>query len=452
MRQRIAVVRALAKRVLHEFQHIPAVAVELPNAQTALSLRHLPWVDYVQPNLRHLTPDVIEQSSSSCNPIGSQVMPSSVEHVRANQVWNQVTGNYGVLLVLDDGVDISQGFPTGHQDLIWNTAHGWSGQTEPIQEGDHGTPVFSVAAARNNDIGMVGSAPAANVHLGDIYPEGINLRWESAAAQIIDLTVADTKVITISSSSKETDETPPSSFTALYDAIRNAYYNRGMIVVASTGNQGSPDIYAYPARWDEVVGVGGTNYIDGYMYNNYAPGNVEVAAPATGVLAICKGAGSQGAHEGTSFSTPLVAGAFMLLREQFPTWSVGDLRARMRNSAVPMANAQQSGSGRIDVLSALNYVSVNISGPESITVEGSYSWQANVSGGSGSYTYRWELYEPSTGNYYSDVSSSSLYSRYVTLGSASFNLYVTVTSGTQTATSSIAVTVAACTDPAGCPM
>jgi hypothetical protein len=44
----------------------------------------------------------------------------------------------------------------------------------------------------------------------------------------------------------------------------------------------------------------------------------------------------------------------------------------------------------------LNPLSVTISGPTSITSVGEYEWTANVSGGSGTYSYTWYVLDTST--------------------------------------------------------
>lgn len=395
---RINAVRLMAREVIYEFRNIPAIAVQLPNANVALQLRRLPWVDYVQPNTRDMTPDQAEGGSAVCSALQTtqQVLSWNVARVRVNQAWSQATGTNGILLVLDDGIDIQDGFPHSYQEIVWTGAIGFSGQSSGPDDGSHGTLVLSVAAARNNSIGIVGVAHGAEAWYGDILPDGINLTWQSAAAQIIDAADSRTKVITISYSSKQSSLPP--GFTALLDAIRNAYYQRGMIVVASTGNQSSSTIQSYPARWPEVIGVGGSGYNDEYVYNNYAEGNVEIAAPAVHNGVICKGGSTQGAASGTSFAAPMVAGAVMLLRQKYPTMSNDWVRARLQNTAVRMASSLQSGAGRLDVLAAVGTpppppplppFTAWISGPAEISPSAICSWVASANYGTEPYTYQW---------------------------------------------------------------
>lgn len=354
-------VEGMAKRVLHRFETIPAITVELPNAQLAVQLRGLPWVDYVAEATQLLTPDAanVECIDVYGNPpprgtaSSPQTITWNITRVRADQAWSIATGispTNDELSVLDDGADEQQAnLPLGPE-LGGAVVYAWYvGKTS--YDGTHGTPVLGAASARNNSVGVVGVAPGTTTRVLKIYDPS-DTRWDYWTAFAIDGNAAYSDVMSISYSTKQTSSSAPASFTAMYDAIKNAYYQQGVVFTASTGNQHRSDLYAYPARYPEVVGVGGSGYSDEWVYNNYAPGNVEISAPAVDVGTVCKG-GQTGVADGTSFATPMVAGGFMLLRQRFPSESPGQLRTRMQNTAVPMASSQKSGAGRMDVYAAL---------------------------------------------------------------------------------------------------
>lgn len=357
--QRLAELKPYAKRVVLEFEHIPAVAVELPNAAVALQLRKLPWVDYVAFNTNTMTGDMVSCFDVNGNPPAPavpdqpQTIPWNITRVRASDSWSLATGSGAsrAFVILDDGADEGGGpNAMGGPDLSWGVYAWYVPQTS--NDGVHGTPALSAGTARNNSVGTVGVAPGARARVDKIVDYYNGGAWETWAAYAVQNSDAYANVITISYSTKQTSSTPPASQAGLYDAIKYAYYQEGVIITASTGNQSRSDYYAYPAQYAEVVGVGGSGYSDEWIYNNYAPGNVEISAPAVDDGAVCKG-GATGYASGTSFATPMVAGAVMLLRERFPYISNDSLRARLRNTAVPMANTQQSGAGRMDVYRAL---------------------------------------------------------------------------------------------------
>jgi hypothetical protein len=340
-------IELLAEQVIRRFEGIPAIAVKLPNAQIALQLRKLLWVDYVAPGGSGLvTPDIATSSSSvvSCYydygsappPQSPQAVPWNIQRIRADQAWGVAGRGEGSIAVLDDGMDEGPN-NLSPVELPWDFKRYYA-PTSTVN-GQHGTPVAGAAFGHDNDVGTVGAAPRAT---GRIYkvsdPNDQNVEVYSAWA--IDDARIYSKVITISLSTKQTSSDPPSAQVGLYDMIRNAYYQNGVLITASTGNESRADYYAYPARYSEVIGVGGAGYNDEYVLNNYAPGNVEVAAPAIDVSTVCKGGGI-GVETGTSYATPLVAGALMVLRGKYPSESNSQIRERLRSTAIPMGDSQK---------------------------------------------------------------------------------------------------------------
>jgi thermitase len=87
---------------------------------------------------------------------------------------------------------------------------------------------------------------------------------------------------------------------------------RGVILVGSAGNDGKATL-AYPAAYDNVIGVASTTNDDQRSsFSNYGSNLVTLAAPGEGVITPFPGGGFAAAT-GTSFSTPIVSGAAALL-------------------------------------------------------------------------------------------------------------------------------------------
>ncbi len=444
--QRLLAVERLAEHVIRRFEGIPAIGVKLPNAQIALQLRRLPWVDYVAPGGSGLvTPDIATSSSStvSCyNNYGSapppqspQALPWNIQRIRANQAWTVAGRGEGNITVLDDGMDEGPN-NLSPVELPWNFKRYYA-PTSAVN-GQHGTPVAGAAFAHDNNLGTVGTAPRATGRIYKVYDPN-DQNWELYSAWAIDHARAYSKVITISYSTKQTSSSPPSAQVGLYDAIRNAYYQSGVLFTASTGNQSRADFYAYPARYSEVIGVGGAGYNDEYVLNNYAPGNVEVAAPALDISTVCKGGGI-GVETGTSFATPLVAGALMVLRGKYPNESNGQLRDRLRSTAISMGNSQKSGAGRIDLLGAVNLVRVHIDGETYVRSPGIYRYEAFPSGGNGSYTYQWAIRYPDIGGGWGNLGTSKTQDLNIAEGDGDIELRVTATSAGTAAQSTLYIT------------
>lgn len=94
--------------------------------------------------------------------------------------------------------------------------------------------------------------------------------------------------------------------------------DHGVICVSSAGNSGM-ELLTYPAALRNVIGVASTNNLDGRsVFSNYGPALVTLAAPGEGIITTYPG-GHYAAAWGTSFSTPIVAGAPALLLQYLPT-------------------------------------------------------------------------------------------------------------------------------------
>jgi thermitase len=125
--------------------------------------------------------------------------------------------------------------------------------------------------------------------------------------------------------------------------------SHGLILVASAGNDGQSTLM-YPAAYANVMGVASTSNDDvRSSFSNYGEDLVWVAAPGEGVLTTYPW-GSFAAAWGTSFSTPLVAGAAALL-----VGLEGDVSQGQAATAIAHAQAltPELGHGRLDLFQAV---------------------------------------------------------------------------------------------------
>ncbi|MHC4810686.1 MAG: S8 family peptidase [Planctomycetota bacterium] len=138
--------------------------------------------------------------------------------------------------------------------------------------------------------------------------------------------------------------------SAVDDAVEEAE-QRGIVVVAAAGNF-DLDRREYPAARSGVLGVVAVDEEDRKAafssYNDKmficAPGDTDfgdaVPVPERAVIGPRPG-GGYAAWEGTSFATPMVAGAAALIRAQHPQWTalevVNEVRTRMELTAVDIA-------------------------------------------------------------------------------------------------------------------
>jgi hypothetical protein len=249
--------------------------------------------------------------------------------------------------IIDTGVDLT------HQELATRPATtAFNAQSTSARFEEHGTAVASVAAAPTNGIGLVGVYPQAALQVWDASPLGDGIR----AGDVIDgLDAAIRRGPSVINLSLGAQTRIP-----LFDAMLAYAIGSGSVVVAAAGNSrtaGSP--LEYPASLPHVLTVGAidesgqpTSFTSGSPYVDLAaPGlNIPVAVPAT-----FSGTGYS-TFSGTSFSSPMVAGAAAWVWTARPTLDVTQLLEVMRASAQDISSPgfdPFSGFGRLDIPAAL---------------------------------------------------------------------------------------------------
>ncbi len=262
------------------------------------------------------------------------------------EAWNITTGSSSVIVaVLDTGVDYN------HPDLapnIWQNpgeipgngvdddgngyvddVRGWDfgdNDADPMDFVSHGTFIAGIVGAAGNDgVGVSGVNWNVSVMPLKLFSSAADTANMSMAISAIEYAIA--QGVDVMSNSWGGGPYDP----ALVAAITNAY-NADIYFVCAVGNVGNNNdvIPFYPSGYTvpNVVAVLATDHNDepvstanwGWM-TSYGATSVDIGAPGQLVLSTIPNNGYL-ASNGTSFSTPFVAGAFALLRSRFPAISV----------------------------------------------------------------------------------------------------------------------------------
>ncbi|HZG74303.1 MAG TPA: S8 family serine peptidase [Paenibacillus sp.] len=233
--------------------------------------------------------------------------------------------------VVDTGVDLK------HPDLAGRLVQGTNilqSKQAPQDDNGHGTAVAGViAAVSGNGQGIAGIAPNARIMpikavgakgVGEEEHLGQGIRY--AVDQGADIVVLSLGLHLYSP----------------YLAEIVAYAeSKGVVLVAATGNDGKT--VRYPAAYPTVVAVGGASLTNEYKtLSNFGP-EVDLIAPW---FVFTTGSGGTYVYkEGTSMAAPQVAGAVALLLGLEPDLTPGDVRERLRQSALPLDTGWNARTG-----------------------------------------------------------------------------------------------------------
>jgi Subtilase family len=254
--------------------------------------------------------------------------------------------------VLDTGIDLAHPEFRGRPEtVVLNTI-----TFNDDDRGSHGTAVGSLVAAPINGVGLVGIYPQARLLVWD----GYDLSFGAVIAGLAAASQHGPGVINLSLGY------PAGSFGGnLLDpviAAVNAAVRRGSVVVAAAGNgreDGSPELF--PASMPHVLTVAATDAAAAVSYFSNSSSTVDLAAPGERVPVATPQAIDPSGYRvgsGTSFSSPIVAGAAAWVWTARPEldWSqVHEVMRRSGRDLGPPGFDSDTGFGMLDVPSALAY-------------------------------------------------------------------------------------------------
>ncbi len=267
--------------------------------------------------------------------------------VRAPEAWALSKGGGVLIAVLDSGTDYNHPDLAGkvRTDIDYDYINK---DSDAMDDHGHGTHVSGIAAAAtNNGLGVAGLGWDATI----LPLKVMNNKGEGSTAELIPAIyyAADTgaKVINMSLGGYY------SCLSTLQDAVNYAY-SRGVLLVAAAGNNGQNQTI-FPANCTHVLGVAATTSLDTRAYFSNYGSHVSVAAPGTSIYSTIRGGGYD-YMQGTSMSTPFVAGLAALVYARFPTYTPDQVASAILDTAQDLGSAgwdAEYGCGRIDALKAL---------------------------------------------------------------------------------------------------
>ena len=270
-----------------------------------------------------------------------------VPAVRADQAVPPGPGK--PLTIIDTGLDMThEEFATRPGTTVLNT------QSTANQFEEHGTAVASVAAAPVNGVGLIGVYPQAALQVWDASPSGDGITAGDVIQGLDTVVQRGGGVVNLSLGSQARNP--------VLDAMVAVTVGSGTLVVAAAGNsreRGSP--LEYPASLPHVLTVGALDEGNAPAFFSSGSQHVDLAAPGVNIPVAVPGTfvpppSSYSLFQGTSFASPLVAGAAAWVWTARPTLDVTQLFEVMRASAQDVFSPGYdafSGFGRLDIPGAL---------------------------------------------------------------------------------------------------
>jgi subtilisin len=277
----------------------------------------------------------------ACNPIfgcstsEQQQVPWGISRIGANATENTGAGVH--VYVIDTGID------SDHNDLSSNVSNGYSVEmclglgcsNDWDDDQGHGTHVAGTIGALDNDLDVIGVAPAVTLHAvkvlnaaGSGSNSGViaGIDWVAQQAELLGVAVVAN--MSLGGDGTKTGICTENEFIGndnFHRAICNAK-NKGVIFAVAAGNDSADAYGSTPAAYDDaVITVSATNENDDWAgFSNWGNGTanwashqsapVAIAAPGADILSTKNGGGTT-TMSGTSMAAPHVAGVLALYIE-----------------------------------------------------------------------------------------------------------------------------------------
>lgn len=242
----------------------------------------------------------------------------------ANQFWrNPSTSTTSGLNGARMAIDWNNDGDTGDTDASYGPEQSASNDPTDNNTGEfHGTRVSHIIGAEiNNSTGIAGVAPHCRIMGVKVLNANGNGSFDAIANGVIYAVDNGASVINMSLGGSTQSDTVARAIA--YAIAHN------VVVVAATGNSLDPPCGVNsPASIPDVIAVGATDSSDALAFFSCTGPQIDVSAPGVGIMSIIQGNATDSASpasDGTSFSSPMVAGIAALMRSLDPTMSVRDI-------------------------------------------------------------------------------------------------------------------------------
>ena len=275
---------------------------------------------------------------------------SYLDYLNIGDAWNSYRGNGITVAVIDTGIDydhpefagrISEYSYNATEDkVVKDYDNDWSLIDD---EQGHGTAVAGTIGAAMDGEGTIGVAPEVTLLVikAKCSPNGVFYRTSDLVFGMYYAIERDVDIINMSFGGYGGNA---------YAAPAKLAVESDIICVAAAGND-STSALMYPAADENVIGVGAlaADSFELAWYSNYGE-NSDIVAPGT--VYTTQAGGSYGTINGTSFASPIVAGALALLKNQTNYMEMADVVELLYAASADLGGVGEDwffGYGALDV-------------------------------------------------------------------------------------------------------
>ena len=268
-----------------------------------------------------------------------QFVDWGIKRIGAPQVWDKLGKRRVKAGIIDTGIDYF------HPDLRANIRDGIStldGHASYRDDYGHGTHVAGTIGAFNSYYGMMGINPYVDFYIVKAFDKRGNGKLSDIIEGIDWLMRRQVNVINMSFSTSETNQT--------FARVMEIAYNRGVILVAASGNDGGTDSVNYPARYPYVIAVSATDRQDNLASFSSTGPEIDFCAPGVDIRSTWINGGYK-VSSGTSFAAPHITGIVADLLNYFGPMPPAQVKEMMVRGTVMIQklNREQQGHGMIEL-------------------------------------------------------------------------------------------------------
>lgn len=254
------------------------------------------------------------------------VVPWGVQSIKAPAAWRKSTGKRVKIAIIDTGVDFN------HPDLADAIGGGINlihRHMLPLDDNGHGTHITGTIAASAKQSGIMGVAPRATIYAVKAFDHN-GSSYVSDIVEGIEWCIKYRMDIINMSFGMKVRSAP------LEAAIKQAYH-AGIVIVASSGNEGKRGSVDYPARLPQTIAVGATNRAGKIAaFTNRGP-QIDIYAPGERIVSTWLN-GKYNELSGTSMATSHVTGTIALLLSIHPHLTPWQIKRILQKHASPLSH------------------------------------------------------------------------------------------------------------------